>query len=112
MLLLRLLLLCCCQNNIAAKFKDMDVLQRGKAIDLFETAARATARHVCDEALQKLETNFVDVYNYVMEHPPSSWASSHKTRPDFMKVTSNVVGECCLAHPLHCVCLCNALLAL
>ena len=83
---------CFAQHNIHATFKDMDNIERHKAVALFETAARATTRHICDEALAKLFEAYPDVHAYVHNHALSTWASSYKTRADFKKVTSNIIG--------------------
>jgi hypothetical protein len=103
----------CVQTNIAATFKDMDSLERGKAIVLYENAGRATSKQVCqcDEALVKLREAYPAVHTYVLNHAHalSTWASSYKTRADFKKVTSNIVGTCqcsaCVVCPMFGACI-------
>lgn len=91
------------QRNISETFSDKYSKEQLKVVlTMYENIARCFREDVCDEMLAKLKEEYLDIYTYIMEHHPSTWASSKKPRPDWGRVTSNAVGALVGCFSLHC----------
>ena len=91
------------QRNISETLSDKYSKEQLKVVlTMYENIARCFREDVCDEMLAKLKEEYLDIYTYIMEHHPSTWASSKKPRPDWGRVTSNAVGALVGCFSLHC----------